>query len=96
MSLHPGHALFVIYQQHPRDLLALHQQQQLAKLADNRDTYGHLHDRLALAVQAYLHRLTAFAALAPRERPTPATEPGESSALSLANGGASFSPLHTP
>ena len=93
MSLHPDHALFVMYQQHPRDLLAP-DQQQLAKLAGDRATYRHPHDSLAPAFQALLHRLTAFAMLTLRERSAPATEQGELSAPPRTNGGASSPPLN--
>jgi hypothetical protein len=71
--MHSSHAAFIFREQHRQELLSFAEQQRLVKLACAGTPCRRPHAAMSIAVQAFVHGLTAFTPLALREQP--ATSP---------------------
>lgn len=86
--MHPSHASVTLRELDRQELLAFAEQQRLAELALTGTPRSRPYEARAVAVLAFVHRLTAFMPLALRERsstgpastatdsPSPLTTPG--------------------
>ena len=67
--MHSSHAAFAFRELHRQELLSYAEQQRLIELACTGKPCAKPHDATAMAVLAFVHRLTAFMPLALREQP---------------------------
>ena len=84
--MHSRHAAFLIRELHRHELLSYAEQQRLVELACTAQSPARPHQATAMAVLAFVHRLTAFMPLALRERPpnTSSTSAPDSPSSSIA------------
>ena len=67
--MHPSHAAFTYCEEHRQELLSFARQQELVNLACTGTACVKPREATTLAIQAVVHRLTAFVPLMQRERP---------------------------
>jgi hypothetical protein len=68
--MHPSHATFICREEHRQELLAFARQQALVRLTRAGTSDIAPREAIAMAVLAFVHRVTAYMLLALRARPS--------------------------